>query len=767
MKKLILFCLSLVTTAMLFSQSPDMFNYQAVVRDAAGAVKANQNVNFRTSILEGSASGTAVLQETHPVSTNEFGLVNLEIGNGYPVSGNIASINWGSSTYYLKVELDPAGGTSFINMGTSQLLSVPYALHAKTVQIDQVNDADADPANEIQEIQLSGTVLTLSKGGGSVTLPSTGGGDNWGTQVVLTDITLTGSGTAASPLKIADNGVTSSKIQDGTIATIDLADDAVTNAKIINTAVSTDKLANNAVTAPKLASMGASAWQVLKWNGTNWSPAKDSVDDADNNPANEIQELQLSGTQLTLSKGGGTVTLPSTGGGDNWGTQTVLADATLAGNGTTATPLKIADNGVNSSKIQDGSIVTADLADHSVTTLKITDGSIATADLANSTVTTEKLGNLAVSSEKIQNGAVTGAKIAQAGATSGQVLKWNVSSTTWLPANDETGGLTLPFNSLVNTNLEAFRVENTGSGNGISGLTSAANTAGVYGCAGASTGFSMGVSGISRSPKGIGVIGTCSDNVGVQGQGKIGIQGSSSEPDGYSGYFSGNAPFFISGRTGIGILSPETKLHIKGDGTPNTFVYIQSFFNGQNAGIRLYEGTTGRWSIFNVGGDGNFQIYNGSEKTAIYCTQASSYVGIGTTHPSCQLQVGSTGDGSQARANAWNILSDARLKKNFTVLSNPLEMVQHINGYYFYWNTGTDDTRQVGFSAQEVQKIIPEVVSDGEDGYLSIEYGKMTPLLVEAIKAQQGQIRELRAENDQLKERLGKIERLLSAHTRK
>jgi hypothetical protein len=102
------------------------------------------------------------------------------------------------------------------------------------------------------------------------------------------------------------------------------------------------------------------------------------------------------------------VTLPSSGGGDNWGTQTVVTDATLAGNGTTATPLRIADNGV--------------------TTVK----------LANTAVTAEKLAASSVTSEKIGAGAVTGAKIAQAGATAGQVLKW--SGTTWAPAADATGG---------------------------------------------------------------------------------------------------------------------------------------------------------------------------------------------------------------------------------------------------------------------------------------------------------------------------------------
>ena len=88
-------------------------------------------------------------------------------------------------------------------MGTSQLLSVPYAQHALTVENDNVDDADNDPSNEIQTLELSGYDLTLSKGGGTVTLPLTDLGDNWGTQTVQTDATLEGNGTSTLPLKIA------------------------------------------------------------------------------------------------------------------------------------------------------------------------------------------------------------------------------------------------------------------------------------------------------------------------------------------------------------------------------------------------------------------------------------------------------------------------------------------------------------------------------------------------------------------------------------
>lgn len=135
MKKLVLSLFGLAMAAMLYSQAPASFKYQAVARDASGSVLANKSISFRISILKGSETGTAVFRETHSPVTNEFGLVNLEIGQGTVIDGNFSAIDWGGSSHYLKVEMDPNGGTSFALMGTSQLLSVPYALNAKSMAL--------------------------------------------------------------------------------------------------------------------------------------------------------------------------------------------------------------------------------------------------------------------------------------------------------------------------------------------------------------------------------------------------------------------------------------------------------------------------------------------------------------------------------------------------------------------------------------------------------------------------------------------------------
>jgi len=113
-----------------FAQAPATFNYQAVARDGSGAILANQNLGFQMSILEGSSSGTAVYVETHNVTSNQFGVVNFKIGSGAVVSGNISSIGWSQNPHFLAVAMDENGGSSYTAMGTSELVSVPYALSA-------------------------------------------------------------------------------------------------------------------------------------------------------------------------------------------------------------------------------------------------------------------------------------------------------------------------------------------------------------------------------------------------------------------------------------------------------------------------------------------------------------------------------------------------------------------------------------------------------------------------------------------------------------
>jgi hypothetical protein len=132
MKKLYTILAALLLTAIAFAQTPEKMSYQGVVRNSSDLLISNQAVGMQISILQTTVTGTAVYVETQVPTTNVNGLVTLEIGTGSVVSGDFTTIDWSADSYFIKTETDPTGGTTYTITGTSQLMSVPYALYAKT-----------------------------------------------------------------------------------------------------------------------------------------------------------------------------------------------------------------------------------------------------------------------------------------------------------------------------------------------------------------------------------------------------------------------------------------------------------------------------------------------------------------------------------------------------------------------------------------------------------------------------------------------------------
>jgi hypothetical protein len=141
---LILFAAVLLTTT-IWAQSPNKMSYQAIIRNNSNALITNTAVGMRISILQGSVSGNALYIETQTPTTNSNGLVSIEIGGGTNVTGVFTAINWENGPYFIKIETDPNGGTSYSIIGISQLLSVPYALHAKTAETITGGITETDP----------------------------------------------------------------------------------------------------------------------------------------------------------------------------------------------------------------------------------------------------------------------------------------------------------------------------------------------------------------------------------------------------------------------------------------------------------------------------------------------------------------------------------------------------------------------------------------------------------------------------------------------
>jgi len=157
MKKTLLTLLSVLFCAISFAQSvPQGINYQAIARDASGDVLMNQALTIQFSVISDITILTVSWQETHTVTTNDYGLFTAIIGQGTSTSGGSSStfdlVDWGAAAHSLKVEIDYGNG--LVDMGTTDFMSVPYSLHAKTA-------ANVDPTDELQSLRLSGDTLFI------------------------------------------------------------------------------------------------------------------------------------------------------------------------------------------------------------------------------------------------------------------------------------------------------------------------------------------------------------------------------------------------------------------------------------------------------------------------------------------------------------------------------------------------------------------------------------------------------------------------------
>jgi hypothetical protein len=231
-------------------QAPGLLNYQGVARNAVGNVLTGKQIKLRLTIRDGSAAGAIVYTETRSLTTNNFGLFNVQVGSGGAtnVTGTVAAVNWTTGAKYMQVEIDTENNSNFLNIGTTQLVSVAYAMHAASGL--PVGPAGGD---------LSGTYPNPAIAANAVTTA-----------------------------KIASNAVTTAKITDANITTAKLADASVTQAKIapgVTLPPSGTASGDLGGTYPnpavmKLRGTGIDAVapvvnQVLKFNGANWAAAND------------------------------------------------------------------------------------------------------------------------------------------------------------------------------------------------------------------------------------------------------------------------------------------------------------------------------------------------------------------------------------------------------------------------------------------------------------------------------------------------------------
>jgi len=316
--------LLMVSAIVLIGQTPTTFNYQAVLRNSEGFERPGATVSIELDIHQSSETGTVVYSETHSTTTNEFGLVNLEIGSIDPVA--FALVDWTAGPYFVEVIVDA------LSMGVSELLAVPYALYAataNTVIIDAVDDADPDPANELNTgVVLNGTYLEVSDAGGTIVEDLSALVDDAdpdpanelnsslvlnGTDLVITDAGATLTEDLSSLVDDADpdptNELITGVVLNGT--DLEITDAGGTIIEDLSSLVEdadpdpTNELNSSVV-------LNGNNLEVTDASGTIVEDLSPLVDDADADPTNELQQLSIVGGTIYLTDGG-LVVLPVVG----------------------------------------------------------------------------------------------------------------------------------------------------------------------------------------------------------------------------------------------------------------------------------------------------------------------------------------------------------------------------------------------------------------------------------------------------------------------
>jgi uncharacterized protein (TIGR02145 family) len=273
-----------ITTLSVFAQTPHKMSYQTVIRDSEGRLVVSRDIGMRISILQGSAMGTAVYTETRTPVSNANGLVTFEIGgNGTnSVTGAFSAIDWSDGPYFVKTETDPSGGISYTITGTSQLLTVPYAFHAKTAETISVPIVESDPLFAAWD-RSAGIEITESQVSDLKNYYLSSNPDGFITAYIVTkeDVTAHESALSITESQITDlqsylTSITGQSV--GDLADVDLAGieagkvlkyDAVAQKWVVSDDLGLTEETDPAVTA-NFDFTDAADGDLLQFNGTKW-----------------------------------------------------------------------------------------------------------------------------------------------------------------------------------------------------------------------------------------------------------------------------------------------------------------------------------------------------------------------------------------------------------------------------------------------------------------------------------------------------------------
>lgn len=799
MKKLLtISALFLLFITVSHAQAPQAFNYQAVARDLDNVPYQNAVLGIRISLNRDFPNGPSDYVESHQVLTSDLGVFALQIGKGTPQSGDMSIVDWGNHSYYLKVEMDPNGGSNYLNMGTSQLLSVPYAIYAGSAGDDGL-DQDTDPENELQELSLIGNNIHLSNGGGFVTLPQDSD-----------DQALNLSG---STLFIENgNGVDLSVLQDGVT---DADADPNNELQTLSFDINTNELSLSNGNSISIPTGGTDAdanplneIQSLSLNGNTLSLSDgggevnlsalqdgvqdadadpnneiqsiykvgnlisltntsgsivDEVNDADANPNNELQNISLSDNQLTLSHGGGTITLPS-GGSSLWtendagidylegnvGINTTAPTSTLEvyneDNDWEAGYFQITNSSNDYAAL--AGVTEGDGSGVSGTSFGDGPGGYFENDHDNNLALQTNIGRVAFGTDEAD------ARV--------EILHNSSSSDPSLLLREEGNDYArLDFRNTYNGNRKWSLAGYAGNSDSNSDFNIQFKQDGYTGqdyfTILGDGNIGMG----NNNPDQALVIGnnlgegwtipaiTVGDNNGgaIQvGDGQYNISMDGAEP--YNRIVSSSPDGF-----GKGDIEMRTTGMAIGEEPGSPAGFMLAVVHEEYGMLLEREGTLNNWEFYCVDNPNyNLSLFSGGNFRGEFDGTSGEYYSV----------------------------SDRSLKQNVQPMENVLDKITQLQpSRYQYKDNNPDNKQSLGFIAQDVKKIFPELVTVSQDkrtaGLHAVNYAGFGILAVKAIQEQQAQIEQISTENVQLKEeleaqkkkaeeleaRLAKIEKLL------
>ena len=347
MKKIFILTLLVLFSVITLAQTPLKFSYQSVVRNTDSELICEQEIGMKVTILQGTIDGTEVYVETHQPTTNINGLLTIEIGAGSVQEGVFADIDWSADTYFIKTEIDPEGFSNYTIVGVSQLLSVPYALHAKTAEntfsgdyndllnqpsipqntseltndagfITSFTEVDGDINNEIQDLQLIGNELTITENGTATIIDLSPYLDNTDTQLTEAEVDAFVSNNGYLTAELDDD--INNEIQDLQLIGNELTITENGTATVIDLSPYLDN------TDTQLTEAEVDAF--VSNNGYLTAELDDDIN-------NEIQDLQLIGNELTITENGTATVIDLSPYLDNTDTQLTEAevDAFVSNNG--------------------------------------------------------------------------------------------------------------------------------------------------------------------------------------------------------------------------------------------------------------------------------------------------------------------------------------------------------------------------------------------------------------------------------------------------